>query len=88
MQISKIGVRVGAEKVVHLGDEEKFGVLVKRDQISEAIDKVMEMGKDGEERRKKAQELAEAARKAIQEGGSSYVNITLLLEDIKHLNDA
>ncbi|GMN39275.1 hypothetical protein TIFTF001_008503 [Ficus carica] len=88
VQISKIGVSVGAEKVVHLGDEEKFGVLVKRDQIKEAIDKVMEMGKDGEERRKKAQELAEAAKKATQEGGSSYVNITLLLEDIKHLNDA
>lgn len=85
VQISKIGVGVGAQKVVHHGDEEKFGVLVKRDQITEAIDKVMDTENDGEETRKRAQKLAEAAKRAVQEGGSSYVNITLLLEDIKNL---
>ena len=50
LQVSKIGVRVGAERVVPPGKEEKFGVLVKRDQVREAIDKVMDEGKEGEEK--------------------------------------
>ena len=84
VQVKKIGVRVGAEMVVHLGEEEeKFGVLVKRNQIKEAIDKVMDDGKEGEERRLRAKKLAEAAKEAVEEDqGSSYLNITLLLDDI------
>ncbi|POO01820.1 UDP-glucuronosyl/UDP-glucosyltransferase [Trema orientale] len=82
VQVKEIGVRVGAEVVVHLGEEEGFGGLVKRDQIREAIDKVMDEGKEGDERRERARKLAKAAKEAVDEGGSSYMNITLLLDDI------
>ncbi|PON56167.1 UDP-glucuronosyl/UDP-glucosyltransferase [Parasponia andersonii] len=84
VQVKEIGVRVGAEVVVHLGEEERFGGLVKRDQIREAIDKVMDEGKEGEERRGRARKLAKSAKEAVDEGGSSYTNITLLLDDIMH----
>ena len=88
LQVSKIGVRVGAERVVPPGKEEKFGVLVKRDQVREAIDKVMDEGKEGEERRLRAKKLAKAAKEAVEEGGSSYLNITSLLEDIMQYGHA
>lgn len=82
LQVLKIGVRVGAESVVLFGEEEKVGVLVKKNQVKEAIDLVMVEGKQGEERRLRAKLLAELANKAMDQGGSSNLDITLLLEDI------
>ena len=35
-----------------------------------------------QKRGERVRKLAEMAKKAIEEGGSSYLNITLLLEDI------
>lgn len=64
VEILKIGVRVGAEKVVHLGEEEKYGILVKRERIKEAIEDLMKDGKEGDDRRQKAKELGEMAKKA------------------------
>uniref|UniRef100_A0A2N9F7N5 Uncharacterized protein n=1 Tax=Fagus sylvatica TaxID=28930 RepID=A0A2N9F7N5_FAGSY len=84
VQVLEIGVRVGVEvdAVMHLGEEEKFGVLVKRENVKEAVDKVMGEGEEIEKRRERVRKLAEMAKKAIEEGGSSYLNITLLLKDI------
>ncbi|XP_031276322.1 UDP-glycosyltransferase 73C4-like [Pistacia vera] len=81
VQVLKIGVPVGAEVVVHFGEEEKFGVQVKEEKIKEAVEKVMNEDKK-EPRRNEARKLAEMAKKAVEEGGSSYNNITLLIEDI------
>lgn len=85
VQVLKIGERVGVDVGIPIGDEEKFGVLVTRRQVKKAIDKVMADGKQGEERRGRAKMLAEIAKKAIEEGGSSYLNICLLIEDMKQL---
>jgi UDP-glucosyl transferase 73C len=83
VHVLEIGVRVGVEVVIHFGDEEKFGVLVKRENIKEAVGMVMGEGEEKEKRRERVRQLAEMAKKAIEEGGSSYLNITLLLEDIR-----
>ncbi|GFS45711.1 UDP-glucosyl transferase 73B1 [Actinidia rufa] len=61
--------------------EEK--VLVKREKVKKAIEEVMMDGEEREERRRKrAREFAKMAKKAIEEGGSSYLNITYLIEDV------
>uniref|UniRef100_A0A2N9GNJ5 Glycosyltransferase n=1 Tax=Fagus sylvatica TaxID=28930 RepID=A0A2N9GNJ5_FAGSY len=83
--LEAIGERVGAEIAIPFGDEEKFGVLVKREEVREAIRKIMAEGKDREDRRERARKLAEKARMAIEEGGSSYIDIALLIEDIRKL---
>ncbi|XWS55907.1 hypothetical protein CRYUN_Cryun09bG0040400 [Craigia yunnanensis] len=83
VQKLKVGVPVGVEVVVHMGEEDKSGVLVKRDDFRKAIESLMNEGEEGKERRKRARNLAEIARKAVEEGGSSYLNITLLIEDFK-----
>ncbi|XVF07799.1 hypothetical protein REPUB_Repub06bG0170800 [Reevesia pubescens] len=81
VQILKVGVSVGVKVAVQMGEEE-FAVLVKREDVKKAVESLMDEGEEGEERRKRARKLAKMAKKAVEEGGSSYLNITLLIEDI------
>ncbi|KAI3687858.1 hypothetical protein L1987_81561 [Smallanthus sonchifolius] len=84
VQVLQIGVSVGAQKVVHLGEEEKSGVVVKSEAFRKAIETVMEDGKESEDRRKRAKELGKMANEAIEEGGSSHRNMTRLIQDIRN----
>lgn len=86
VQILKIGVKVGVEKPVKWAEEEKIGVLVMKDDVKEAIERMMDRGEEGEERRKRAKKLGEMAKKAVERGGSSHLNITQLIQDIKQSN--
>ncbi|KAL3536211.1 hypothetical protein ACH5RR_004672 [Cinchona calisaya] len=83
VDVLKIGVRIGVETDTKVGEEEK--ALVESEQIKAAIDQIMDEGEEGEERRKTARKLSEMAINAIQEGGSSYRNITLLIQDVLQL---
>ncbi|CAK7343262.1 unnamed protein product [Dovyalis caffra] len=85
VEVLKIGVKVGSEVTLRWGEEEKFGVLVKKEKVKNAVDRLMNEGEEGEERRKRAQELSKMANKAVEEEGSSYLNMKLLIEDIRQL---
>ncbi|ESW34801.1 hypothetical protein PHAVU_001G182400 [Phaseolus vulgaris] len=81
--VLKIGVSVGVEVPVKWGEEEKRGVLVKKDDIKRAICMVMdEDGEEGKERRERVRKLSEMGKRAVEEGGSSHLDITLLIQDI------
>lgn len=80
VQLLKVAERIGAEVAIKWGDEDKYGVMVKGEKITKAIDAVM--SGEGEEMRKKARELQKVANKAVEEGGSSYLNIIKLIEDV------
>jgi len=82
VQVLKIGVRIGVEDPVKLGEEEKIGVLVKKEDVKRAIDRLMEEGVEREERQKRSRELSEMAKGAVEEGGSSDLNMKLLIQDI------
>jgi UDP-glucosyl transferase 73C len=79
--ILKIAVRVGVESSMKWGETEKIGVMVKKENVMEAIDKLMD-GEESQARRDRARELAKMAKRAVQEGGSSQLNIELLIQDI------
>ncbi|XP_031247621.1 UDP-glycosyltransferase 73C1-like [Pistacia vera] len=83
VQILKIGVSVGVKHPVKWGEEEQIGVLVRKEDIKNAVERLMDEGDEGEERRERAKELGKMAKLAVQEGGSSQLNTTLLLDDIK-----
>lgn len=84
VEVLKIGVSVGVEKCLRWGVEEEIGVQVKMEAIRDAIEKVMSgEGNIGEEMRRRVRELA-ATAKAAMEGGSSHLNLKLLIEDIMH----
>ena len=65
------------------GEEEKTGVLVKKKNIERAICKVMDNDEEeSKERRERATKLCEMAKKAVEKGGSSHLDMTLLIQDI------
>ncbi|KAK9124087.1 hypothetical protein Sjap_013689 [Stephania japonica] len=82
VEVLKIGVKVGAEVPVRWGEEDEIGLQVRKEGIEKAIVALMDEGEEGEERRKRAEEVGEKAHLAVEEGGSSYLNLTLLIEDI------
>ncbi|XP_050230475.2 UDP-glycosyltransferase 73C5-like [Mercurialis annua] len=84
VDVLKIGVKVGAEVTIKWGEEEKIGVVVKSENVKKAIEKLMDEEEDSEERRRRAIELGKLAREAIEENGSSYLNMKLLIQDIMH----
>ncbi|KAJ1418911.1 UDP-glycosyltransferase family, conserved site [Sesbania bispinosa] len=79
VEILKIGVKVGVERP--LEEDETDVLLVKKEDIERAIGKLMDETRESEERRKRIKELAEMARKAVQQGGSSH--ITSIIQDIQ-----
>ncbi|KAL8097218.1 hypothetical protein AgCh_030367 [Apium graveolens] len=88
VQVVETGVSVGSKNAVQLGEEEKAGVNVKIEDVKRAINCIMSEGEEGENRRRRAREYGEKAAKAIEEGGSSHLNMTLLVDDIlKQTND-
>ncbi|KAH1106737.1 hypothetical protein J1N35_010505 [Gossypium stocksii] len=80
VQILKIGVSLGIGKPTMFGDE-KSGFMLKKD-VKNAIAQLIDEGNEGIERIKRAKEFGEKAKKAVEVGGSSYINITLLVQDI------
>ncbi|MED6106977.1 UDP-glycosyltransferase [Stylosanthes scabra] len=82
VQVLKVGVMVGVENPTVWGKEEETSVLVKKDGIRSAIEKLMDQNIECEERRERLRELAEMAKKSVQEGGSSHNNVNMLIEDI------
>ncbi|KAJ9555333.1 hypothetical protein OSB04_009947 [Centaurea solstitialis] len=82
VQVVGTGVAVGAKTVVHVGLEDTFGIQVKREDVCKVAKIIMDKGREGEERRRKAKYFKEMAEKAIEEGGSSQLNLKLFIEDI------
>jgi len=73
-----VGVPVGATApVMRFGDD---GVVVPREGVVRAVSALMGGGEEADERRWKAREYGEKARRAMEEGGSSYENPTQLIE--------
>lgn len=84
VEVLKIGVRIGAavERAVRWGEEERVGVMVKKEEIEKAIGMVMDGGEEGEERRRRAEDLGKMAAKAMENGGSSHLNLSLFIKDV------
>ncbi|MED6163936.1 UDP-glycosyltransferase [Stylosanthes scabra] len=72
MQILGVGVKVG----------EKTGALVKKEKVEGAIETLMGDSSESETRRKRVSELAQMARKAVENGGSSHTNLASAIQDI------
>ncbi|XP_066326113.1 UDP-glycosyltransferase 73D1-like [Miscanthus floridulus] len=84
-----IGVSVGVTKptegvLTGAKDGGGGGARAKADvgmeQVKRALDMLMDGGVDGEARRTKAKELKAKARSALEQGGSSYMNLEKLIQ--------
>ncbi|KAM0933374.1 putative trans-zeatin O-beta-D-glucosyltransferase [Dioscorea sansibarensis] len=82
MDFLRIGIAIGVKKpVFYYGEDE---IPVKRDDVERAVRSLMGDGDEAEERRIRAREIKKKATEAMEEGGSSYENITRLVQYIKH----
>lgn len=88
VQVLDIGVKVGVDEVltsdIKLVEKDKMvlGSAKKKGDVEKAVKKIMEEGKEGEDRRRKVRDFGKKAKKAMEEGGSSYNNMTFLIQDI------
>ena len=76
-QILGTAIGVGAVKWARFVEDS-----VKSEAIAKAVNRIM-AGEEAEEMRGKAKALAEMARKAFEEGGSSYSDLESLIEELK-----
>ena len=79
-------MEVGAEewRAVGFGEWKK---VVSRDNIEKAVKRLMGGSDEAENIRRRAQEFGMKAKEAVQDGGSSHHNLTVLINDLKRLRD-
>ncbi|KAJ3686615.1 hypothetical protein LUZ61_015779 [Rhynchospora tenuis] len=77
-----LGVSLGTETVCWMPAEDDDTIWVHRDDIKKAVQKLMGEEEEAREMRRKAADMAEKAKMAMDNGGSSYNNITRLIESI------
>ncbi|CAD6233030.1 unnamed protein product [Miscanthus lutarioriparius] len=80
VDVLKTGVEVGVKAVTQWGYEQKEATVT-RDAVETAVSKLMDEG-GAEEMRMRAKEFGVKARKALEEGGSSYISINLLIHEM------
>ena len=74
-----VGVPVGVTTAsVMVFDDDT--VALPREGVVLAVSALMSGGEEADERRRKAREYGEKARRAMEEGGSSYENLTRLVQ--------
>ncbi|KAG6531171.1 UDP-glucose flavonoid 3-O-glucosyltransferase 7-like [Zingiber officinale] len=82
VNVHRMGISIG---VISYGNKAEERTMVNSEQLKEAVDELMGSGEEAEERRKRARELGETARRAIEEGGSSHQAMTCLIEELIRL---
>ena len=70
-----------------LGKENKIGVLLKREDVKGAIEKLMGEDQESIERRERVRELGVMAKRAVEHGGSSDLNLSSLIQEIMRLTN-
>ncbi|KAL2933924.1 Scopoletin glucosyltransferase [Bienertia sinuspersici] len=78
-QILKTGVLVGANKWSITPSTEE---MVKQEAIQKALREIM-VGKEVEERIARAKKLKEMAQKVVEDCGSSYSELTILINELR-----
>lgn len=79
VDVLKIGIAIGA-KICH--DMEGERTMVSKEEIRRTVNELMGRGEEADGRRQRAWELGKLARRAVEEGGSSYNDISGLIKDL------
>ncbi|KAI3843593.1 hypothetical protein MKW92_020962 [Papaver armeniacum] len=81
IEVLKIGVRVGIDEWEHLMEEGK--IIVGRKKMEKAVKMLMDGGDEADEMKKRARQMSEKAKRAVEEGGSSCASLIDLVEELK-----
>ncbi|KAI3876039.1 hypothetical protein MKX03_026275 [Papaver bracteatum] len=81
-EVARIGIQVGVEKWNFWIDEKNASV--KKEKIVKAVTQLMSSdGEEAAQMRNRVNQLSEMAFTAVKEGGSSYTNLTALIEELQ-----
>nr|AQY17422.1 abscisate beta-glucosyltransferase 1 [Pisum sativum] len=83
--VLRIGVQVGSREWGSWEEERKE--LVGREKVEFAVNKLMVESEEVEEMRRRVKSIAEKAKRAVEEGGSSYGDIDALIHELKILQN-
>ncbi|KAH7663505.1 UDP-glucuronosyl/UDP-glucosyltransferase protein [Dioscorea alata] len=88
VDVLKIGVGVGVKEY---GTGQRFGAGIEKvvsvvhgEDIEKAVLRLMTVGEEDEVMRRRARELKVSAKMAIEKGGSSYLDICKLVQELTH----
>ncbi|KAL6615655.1 hypothetical protein ACP70R_037925 [Stipagrostis hirtigluma subsp. patula] len=79
VELLKVGVGVGSTEYASKLEARR---VIGGEVVAEAIGRVMGDGEEGEAIRRKAKELGEKARRAVEKGGSSYEDVGRLVDEL------
>lgn len=79
--VDVLGIGIGIGVKVCSGNEEERD-MVNGEEVRKVVDELMGNGEEGDGRRERAKELGVMARKAVEVGGSSYNDMSHLIEDL------
>ncbi|XP_073226484.1 abscisate beta-glucosyltransferase-like [Cicer arietinum] len=79
--VLKIGVQVGSKEWGTWDRERKE--LVGREKVEFAVKKLMRKSEETEEMRRRVKQIAENAKSAVEEGGTSYADIDAFIQELK-----
>ncbi|KAL4560465.1 hypothetical protein LXL04_032617 [Taraxacum kok-saghyz] len=82
IDVLKIGVKIGVEVPIMYFEQDKEEKFLTREEIKAAIEALMDIEEEGQGRRNRARELGEMAKGAMEEGGSSHHNMTMMIQAI------
>ncbi|MCL7037499.1 hypothetical protein MKW94_020646 [Papaver nudicaule] len=83
-KVLKIGIQVGVEKW-NPWTRDLEDVSVEKEKVSKAVSRLMGDGEEAKNMRTRVKELSDMAKEAVEEGGSSYENLTALIQEFKML---
>ncbi|WCJ30834.1 UDP-glycosyltransferase 73B4 [Euphorbia peplus] len=78
--LNKSLVSLGVEQWSQKGGTDR---IIKSETVTMAVDRMME----DEEMRRKAQDLGELAKKAVEEGGSSHSDLDALIDELHKIRN-
>ncbi|MCE5166251.1 hypothetical protein HAX54_016443 [Datura stramonium] len=87
VEVTGLGVKVGAE-VCNSEGVNVLSPMLGSEKIKEAIEGLMSGSKESQKIREKAMGLSKMAKNAVEEGGSSWNNLTALIEAIKNFTSS
>nr|GFB59167.1 UDP-glycosyltransferase 73E1-like [Tanacetum cinerariifolium] len=80
--VLKIGGKIGAKFPAMYVVQDNSELLVKKEDVKTAVERLMNNDEEGEERRKRVKEFKIMAKRSMEEGGSSHHNLTMLIKTI------
>ncbi|XP_052173751.1 UDP-glycosyltransferase 73C3-like [Diospyros lotus] len=83
VDVLKIGVAIGVKVTMKWAQEKNLGVLVNKEDVKRAIDRLMDGGEEAAEIRRRVREMGEMANKAMEEGGSSQWNMKTMIQYVR-----